>query len=201
MPARGPAAAVAAFEVDRRTVARCQDANSRAGRWTLLSLWAETRRRPHGHHRRRLQANCHSQACPASDGIFPSIGHLHPPPFGWNAQSKISSGSSRRIALIPVPGSITAAGRSQHPLAKSRAGSHGDDALRFLPAEGPNLHQIPVGPVHAGIIEPGHFRFTASGETVVRLEERLRLCAQGHRAPHGWQHDRACRPSRRPRVW
>src|SRR5256884_4633800 len=44
---------------------------------------------------------------------------------------------------------------------------------RFLPAEGPGLHQIPVGPVHAGIIEPGHFRFTASGETVVRLEERL----------------------------
>ncbi len=31
----------------------------------------------------------------------------------------------------------------------------------FLPAEGPPLHQIPVGPVHAGIIEPGHFRFSA----------------------------------------
>jgi Ni,Fe-hydrogenase III large subunit len=30
-----------------------------------------------------------------------------------------------------------------------------------------------VGPVHAGIIEPGHFRFHANGETVVRLEERL----------------------------
>ncbi len=43
----------------------------------------------------------------------------------------------------------------------------------FLPCEGEGLHQIPVGPVHAGIIEPGHFRFTASGETVVRLEERL----------------------------
>jgi Ni,Fe-hydrogenase III large subunit len=31
------------------------------------------------------------------------------------------------------------------------------------------MHQIPVGPVHAGIIEPGHFRFTANGETIVRL--------------------------------
>ena len=30
---------------------------------------------------------------------------------------------------------------------------------------GQRLHQIPVGPVHAGIIEPGHFRFTANGET------------------------------------
>ena len=50
---------------------------------------------------------------------------------------------------------------------------------RFLEAEGPSLHQIPVGPVHAGIIEPGHFRFTASGETVVRLEERLGYTHKG----------------------
>ena len=49
----------------------------------------------------------------------------------------------------------------------------------FLPAEGEGLHQIPVGPVHAGIIEPGHFRFTASGETVVRLEERLGYTHKG----------------------
>jgi Ni,Fe-hydrogenase III large subunit len=50
---------------------------------------------------------------------------------------------------------------------------------RFLDVEGPSLHQIPVGPVHAGIIEPGHFRFTASGETVVRLEERLGYTHKG----------------------
>ena len=52
-------------------------------------------------------------------------------------------------------------------------------AYAFLPAEGESLHQIPVGPVHAGIIEPGHFRFTASGETVVRLEERLGYAHKG----------------------
>jgi Ni,Fe-hydrogenase III large subunit len=45
--------------------------------------------------------------------------------------------------------------------------------------EGESLHQIPVGPVHAGIIEPGHFRFTADGETVVRLEERLGYVHKG----------------------
>ena len=50
---------------------------------------------------------------------------------------------------------------------------------RFLPVEGDGLHQIAVGPVHAGIIEPGHFRFTASGETVVRLEERLGYTHKG----------------------
>jgi Ni,Fe-hydrogenase III large subunit len=49
----------------------------------------------------------------------------------------------------------------------------------FLPAHGPSLHEIPVGPVHAGIIEPGHFRFTANGETVVRLEERLGYAHKG----------------------
>lgn len=50
---------------------------------------------------------------------------------------------------------------------------------RFLPVEGDSLHQIAVGPVHAGIIEPGHFRFTASGETVVRLEQRLGYTHKG----------------------
>ncbi|HEY4045024.1 MAG TPA: NADH-quinone oxidoreductase subunit C, partial [Rhodopila sp.] len=49
----------------------------------------------------------------------------------------------------------------------------------FLPVEGGALHQIPVGPVHAGIIEPGHFRFTCDGETVVRLEERLGYVHKG----------------------
>jgi hypothetical protein len=47
----------------------------------------------------------------------------------------------------------------------------------FLPSEGEGLHQIAVGPVHAGIIEPGHFRFTANGETVVRLESAW-LCTR-----------------------
>ncbi len=45
--------------------------------------------------------------------------------------------------------------------------------------EGEGLHQIAVGPVHAGIIEPGHFRFTANGETIVRLEERLGYVHKG----------------------
>ena len=39
--------------------------------------------------------------------------------------------------------------------------------------------EIPVGPVHAGIIEPGHFRFTCFGETVVRLEDRLGYVHKG----------------------
>ena len=41
------------------------------------------------------------------------------------------------------------------------------------------MHEIPVGPVHAGIIEPGHFRFQVVGEKVLRLEERLGYVHKG----------------------
>ncbi|WP_207540428.1 hydrogenase large subunit [Sabulicella rubraurantiaca] len=43
----------------------------------------------------------------------------------------------------------------------------------FLPVEGEGIHRIPVGPIHAGVIEAGHFRFHVQGETIVRLEARL----------------------------
>jgi Ni,Fe-hydrogenase III large subunit len=67
----------------------------------------------------------------------------------------------------------------RHPLGRERQPGAAVPAYAFLPAEGESLHQIPVGPVHAGIIEPGHFRFTANGETVVRLEERLGYVHKG----------------------
>ena len=51
--------------------------------------------------------------------------------------------------------------------------------MEFLPVEADDFHQLPVGPVHAGIIEPGHFRFSAVGETVLRLELRLGFLHKG----------------------
>ena len=47
----------------------------------------------------------------------------------------------------------------------------------FVRVEGDGVHEVAVGPIHAGIIEPGHFRFSVMGENVLRLEERL-----------GWKH-------------
>ena len=70
------------------------------------------------------------------------------------------------------------AGRRRSPRSATSLGDP-DAPYPFLPVEGESLHQIPVGPVHAGIIEPGHFRFTANGETVVRLEERLGYVHKG----------------------
>jgi Ni,Fe-hydrogenase III large subunit/Ni,Fe-hydrogenase III component G len=49
----------------------------------------------------------------------------------------------------------------------------------FISVEGDGVHEIPVGPVHAGIIEPGHFRFSVVGEKVLRLEERLGYAHKG----------------------
>ncbi len=49
----------------------------------------------------------------------------------------------------------------------------------FIPVEGVGVHEIPVGPVHAGLIEPGHFRFQVVGEKVLRLEERLGYTHKG----------------------
>ena len=49
----------------------------------------------------------------------------------------------------------------------------------FVRVEGDGVHEIAVGPVHAGIIEPGHFRFSVVGEKVLRLEERLGYVHKG----------------------
>lgn len=54
-----------------------------------------------------------------------------------------------------------------------------DHEYSFLLAQGSGVYEIPVGPVHAGVIEPGHFRFQAVGETVLRLEERLGYTHKG----------------------
>ncbi|MDD1625802.1 MAG: NADH-quinone oxidoreductase subunit C, partial [Methylococcaceae bacterium] len=49
----------------------------------------------------------------------------------------------------------------------------------FVKAYGAGVYEIPVGPVHAGIIEPGHFRFQAVGELILNLEERLGYVHKG----------------------
>ena len=50
---------------------------------------------------------------------------------------------------------------------------------KWAKAVGEGVYEIPVGPVHAGIIEPGHFRFQAVGETIINLEERLGYVHKG----------------------
>ncbi len=49
----------------------------------------------------------------------------------------------------------------------------------FIPVEGTGVYEIPVGPVHAGLIEPGHFRFWVVGETILRMKARLWFVHKG----------------------
>ena len=60
-----------------------------------------------------------------------------------------------------------------HGSIRERLEPAGEDLSTFLEVKGEGIYEIPVGPVHAGIIEPGHFRFSAVGETVYYLDARL----------------------------
>lgn len=51
--------------------------------------------------------------------------------------------------------------------------------FEFTPITGEGVCEIPVGPIHAGIIEPGHFRFSVVGETIINLETRLGYTHKG----------------------
>jgi Ni,Fe-hydrogenase III large subunit/Ni,Fe-hydrogenase III component G len=70
------------------------------------------------------------------------------------------------------------------PLRDRESGPRAPDADRsddyaFVRVEGDGVHEIAVGPVHAGIIEPGHFRFSVVGEKVLRLEQHLGYVHKG----------------------
>jgi len=69
-----------------------------------------------------------------------------------------------------------------YPLRRDAAPETGpvrDEHYHFVPVTGDGVHEIAVGPVHAGTIEPGHFRFSVVGEKVLRLEERLGYVHKG----------------------
>ena len=56
-----------------------------------------------------------------------------------------------------------------------------DDAgsFPFVEVQGTGVYEIPVGPVHAGLIEPGHFRFSVVGETILKMKARLWFVHKG----------------------
>ena len=73
----------------------------------------------------------------------------------------------------------------EHPLRAPpvpRARTPGDTDYPFATVHGDAVHEVPVGPIHAGTIEPGHFRFAAVGEQVLRLELRLGWAHRGVQA-------------------
>lgn len=163
--------------VDRRTWEKVADGLA-GGAWSMLALWGE----PGWVHLAILEEPVGRIAlisldCPKNN--YPSIARQHPPAirleraitdlFGLNAVATPDA----RPWLDHGRWGVTA------PLGRSAQLWADPSRYEFLPAEGPGLHQIAVGPVHAGVIEPGHFRFTVGGETIVRLEERLGYAHKG----------------------
>ena len=148
------------------------------GFWTLVGLWAE----PGAVHLAfRDDATgdfgIASLACP--DGNYPAVSRFHPPAARLERAMVDLYGLFPEELPDPRPWLDHGRWGVRHPLNASGPGPDTPPPYPFLANEGEGLHEIPVGPVHAGIIEPGHFRFTASGETVVRLEERLGYVHKG----------------------
>ena len=149
-----------------------------AGRWTLVSLWAEQR----AVHLALFDEQAGAGAVVTREcnhRRFPSIGAVHPPAI------RLERAIRDLYGLEPVglwdlrPWLDFGTWDVMQPLGANPEEAPWTAPFLFLPVEGENLHQIPVGPVHAGIIEPGHFRFTANGETIVRLEQRLGYVHKG----------------------
>lgn len=149
-----------------------------SGTWTLLGFWGEV----DGVHLAMSEGTGEifgvvSLPCP--DGQFPSVGRRHPPAQRLERTITDLFGLQAVDASDVRPWLDHGRWPLAYPLGATIDTPRSLPPYAFLPAEGESLHQIPVGPVHAGIIEPGHFRFTANGETVVRLEERLGYVHKG----------------------
>ena len=155
-----------------------------AGEWSLLALWGEAWGDASGErgfaHMAVLEAataQCAVLSVACDDNRFPSVGRVHAPAIRPERAMRDLLGLEPEGLEDGRPWLDHGRWGSAHPLGAAQGSRARQYA--FLPAEGQSLHQIPVGPVHAGIIEPGHFRFTANGETVVRLEERLGYVHKG----------------------
>ena len=148
------------------------------GRYGLLALWGE----PSTVHMAIIdeasaEITVLSLDCP--DHAYPSVGLHHPPALRLERAANDLFGLWADGLPDTRPWLDHGNWGMRFPLGDRVSTMRKPARYRFLPVEGDGMHQIAVGPVHAGIIEPGHFRFTASGETVVRLEQRLGYAHKG----------------------
>jgi Ni,Fe-hydrogenase III large subunit/Ni,Fe-hydrogenase III component G len=121
---------------------------------------------------------------PADDPSYPEISGLFP------AASRMQRAAFDLLGIVAEGAADTrpwlrhgAWPSNEHPLRRefdaSQYRQNAPDRYPFVRVEGDGVHEIPVGPIHAGIIEPGHFRFSVVGEKVLRLEARLGYTHKG----------------------
>ncbi|OGA02808.1 MAG: hydrogenase [Betaproteobacteria bacterium RIFCSPLOWO2_02_64_14] len=117
------------------------------------------------------------------DGLsFPDISDIFPAAnrmqraiydlFGVNAENAADRRKWLRHAAWPADVFPLRKDFVTHHLPGATGNGEADN-YPFVRVGGEGVHEIPVGPVHAGTIEPGHFRFSIVGEGILRLEERL----------------------------
>jgi Ni,Fe-hydrogenase III large subunit/Ni,Fe-hydrogenase III component G len=170
--------------VVNETVWRATAEELAAGHLTLLGLWGQIGLSGNSAavHMAVLDENTAEIAVATiecRERSFPSVGAVHPPAIRLERALLDLYGLSAVGLPDTRPWLDHGVWGMKHPLGGREDSAPDRRPYAFLPAEGEGLHQIPVGPVHAGIIEPGHFRFTAGGETVVRLEQRLGYVHKG----------------------
>ena len=145
----------------------------------LLSLWAE----PGIVHAAFLDEAAGGlllASCPAVEGRYPALSPARPGAVRFERMIRDLWGLTAEGGLDLRPWLDHGAWAITTPMAtRPMSRTHAAPAPTFLPIEGEGWHQIAVGPVHAGIIEPGHFRFTVQGELVVRLEQLLGYAHKG----------------------
>jgi Ni,Fe-hydrogenase III large subunit/Ni,Fe-hydrogenase III component G len=174
-----------AAEVDAsRWRAGCAEVAREGGR--LVAVWGSERSagpRFAVHAALMVQPGLVVLTMPAADGAtFPDVSDVFP------AANRMQRAVRDLLGIAPAPPADTrkwlrhsAWREDEFPLRKdfSARGTPPDigalpaDDYPFVSVAGDGVHEIAVGPVHAGTIEPGHFRFSVIGERVLRLEERL----------------------------
>jgi Ni,Fe-hydrogenase III large subunit/Ni,Fe-hydrogenase III component G len=129
---------------------------------------------------RRIELEC---SVPADDPALRSLAYLSFPAGRFEREMADLYGI--RLIGHPKPRRLVRHAhwpQAWHPM-RADAGPApdfaGDGHFPFVTVEGPGVYEIPVGPVHAGLIEPGHFRFSVVGETVLRLKVRLWFVHRG----------------------
>ena len=122
--------------------------------------------------------------CPAPTGEVPTIVDLVPA-AGWDEREAHDLHGMRFDGHEPL---------------RALAAHPEDPAAWTVPVDGPGVHDVAVGPVHAGVIESGHFRFHTVGERILALDPRLfykhrglERAAEGHTIDHAIAYaQRAC---------
>lgn len=185
-PMPGMLPAVHAVVLSAQLVSLCRTVREDGGR--LVSLWGEDRRDSGGALilcvvlETEGQLLVVEQVLSPNSPVYPDLGEIFPSAVRLQRATNDlvglrAQGADDRPWLrhsVWPDGFPLRVGAENTPPVQSHVGPY-----QFVRVAGDGVHEIAVGPVHAGIIEPGHFRFSVVGEKVLRLEERLGYTHKG----------------------